>query len=477
MSKAPTAPAATIVVFGATGDLTRRLLVPAIVNLSREKLIHAKTSILGVAHGDGDDEALRQQLASFVEEDRAWAALRERIAYLQGDFGDAGLYKALAQRLSGNVAFYLAVAPSFFAPIVEGLGEAGLLDEARGFRRVVVEKPFGSDLASAQDLNRRLLAQAREEQIYRIDHFLGKETVQNIIVTRFGNALTEAVWNSRYVDHIQITAAETVGVGSRGAFYDATGALRDMVPNHLFQLLALIGMEPPVTLDAEALRSEKAKVIAAVRPIPPEDAVRGRYRGGTVGDEKVPAYRKTKDVAEDSNTETYVALKLAVETWRWHGVPFYLRTGKALSARDTEIVIRFRDAPLSLFREIEDEILPPNQLVLQIQPSEGVSLDMAVKVPGPLMEIAPASLRFGYADLFDLGHRTGYETLLYDVLIGDQSLFQRADQIEGGWRAIQPLLDGWRKGEPEDYAAGSDGPKAADTLLARDGRAWHPIER
>ncbi|MDB5726065.1 MAG: glucose-6-phosphate 1-dehydrogenase [Novosphingobium sp.] len=467
--------AATIVIFGAMGDLTRRLLMPALVNLRAAKLLDAKTRIIGVSHGAGDDEALRSRLDAFVADEPEWPKLRTRISYLQGDFTDSGLYETLAKQLDGAAVFYLATAPSFFAPIAESLGQAGLLDEAAGFRRVVIEKPFGSDLASAQALNARLLACAREEQIYRIDHFLGKETVQNIIVTRFGNAMTEAVWNNRYVDHVQITAAETVSVGSRGAFYDATGALRDMVPNHLFQLLALVGMEPPISLDAEALRTEKAKVIAAVRPIAPEDAVRGQYKGGTVAGEKVPAYRKTPDVAADSRTETYVALKLAVETWRWHGVPFYLRTGKGLTARDTEIVIKFRDAPLSLFSTAGTDKLPPNQLVLQIQPSEAISLEMAVKRPGPVIEAVPASLRFTYADLFDLGHRTGYETLIYDVLLGDQSLFQRADQIEGGWRAVQPLLDAWRRGEPEDYALGSAGPAGADALIARDGRAWHAL--
>jgi glucose-6-phosphate 1-dehydrogenase len=468
-------PPATIVIFGATGDLTRRLLMPALVNLASGKLLSAKTGILGIGHDECDDEVLRQQLSTFVEDGPAWQKLSKRITCLAGDFADDALYTALSERLEGNVLFYLATAPSFFAPIVESLGRAGLLDEAKGFRRVIVEKPFGHDLASAQALNQRLLAAAREDQIYRIDHFLGKETVQNIIVTRFGNALTEAVWNARYIDHVQITAAETVGVGSRGAFYDATGALRDMVPNHLFQLLALVCMEPPVSMDAEALRSEKAKVIAAVRPLDPKEAVRGRYKGGTAGGEKLPAYKKAPEVAKDSRTETYVAMKLAVETWRWHGVPFYLRTGKAMSARDTQIVIHFREAPLRLFRDTPVEDLPPNRMVLQIQPNEGLSLDMAVKQPGPLVEVVPASLHFAYKDQFDMGHRTGYEVLLYDALMGDQTLFQRADQIEGGWRAVQPLLDAWQKGQPQDYEAGSAGPKDADALLARDGRAWHSI--
>ena len=475
MSDAPAAPAATFVIFGAMGDLASRLLMPALVNLERSGLLDPDTRILGISHGEGDDEALRSKLASFVEDGPEWQRLRERIAYLRGDFTSGDLYEALKSKIEANTIFYLATAPSFFGPIVESLGKAGLLDETGGFRRIVIEKPFGTDLASAQALNQRILAQAREEQIYRIDHFLGKETVQNIVVARFGNALTEAVWNSRYVDHVQITAAEIVSVGTRGKFYDETGALRDMVPNHLFQLLALVGMEPPNSFDAEALRTEKSKVIAAIRPIAPNDAVRGRYAAGTAGGEQVPAYLETPDVAADSRTETYVAMKVAVETWRWHGVPFYLRTGKALTARDTEIVIHFRDAPLMLFRDTPTDKLPPNRLVLQIQPNEAIHLEMAVKRPGPLVETAPASLDFAYADHFDLGHRTGYETLLYDVLTGDPSLFQRADQIEGGWRAVQPLLDAWKSGEPEYYEAGSTGPAAADALLERDGRAWHAV--
>lgn len=477
MKKAPPSPPATIVVFGAGGDLTRRLLIPALVNLQRARLLGAGTRILGIAHGDGDDEELRDHLSAFVEDGPDWQKVRGRITCLNGDFEDPALYARIADRLRGSAVFYLATAPRFFAPVVEHLGKSGLLDEADGFRRVVVEKPFGTDLASAKDLNARLLAEAREEQIYRIDHFLGKETVQNILVTRFANALTEAVWNNRYIDHVQITAAETVDVGTRGAFYDATGALRDMVPNHLFQLLSLVCMEPPNSFEAEALRTEKAKVIAAVTPANARDAVRGQYAGGTVERKKLAAYTAAPDVAADSRTETFVAMKLSVETWRWHGVPFYLRTGKALAARDTEIVIRFREAPVHLFRDTSTEELPANQLVIQIQPDEGMTLEMAVKKPGPLVEAVPARMHYSYADHFDLGHRTGYETLIYDVLTGDQSLFQRADQIEEGWRVVQPLLDAWRKGMPEHYAAGSAGPDGADALLARDGRSWHPIGR
>ncbi|WP_293976822.1 glucose-6-phosphate dehydrogenase [Sphingomonas sp.] len=476
MRKPPVAPLATFVIFGALGDLTRRLLAPALVNLVRDGLLTPGTKILGVAHTDGDDESLRAVLAEYIEDKSDWPGMAAHVHYRKGDFTRAETFAALAKELRGNAVFYLATAPQFFGPIVDSLGDAGLLDEGDGFRRVVIEKPFGTDLASARALNERILARASEEQIYRIDHFLGKETVQNILVTRFGNALMEAVWNRRYIDHVEITAAELVTVGTRGAFYDATGALRDMVPNHLFQLLSLVGMEPPGDLSADAIRTEKAKVIAAVRPIAPEDAVRGRYTKGKVGKAKVPDYTAEPDVNPKGRTETYVAMKVLVETWRWSGVPFYLRTGKAMAARDTEIVIHFRDAPLSLFPDAQGGRLPPDRLLLQIQPNEGVSLEIAAKAPGPIVAPVPVSLQFAYADRFEIGHRTGYETLLYDVLIGDQTLFQRADQIEGGWAAVQPLLDSWgRKGKPEPYKAGSDGPAGAAALLEREGRSWHPI--
>ena len=477
MSDAPRAPAATLVIFGALGDLTRRLLMPAIVNLARSGLIDPDTRLLGISHHDGGDEELRAALDEHVEPGEAWQELRGRISYYNGDFGDAGTFAAVAKQVTGNAVFYLATAPDFFGSIVDQLGEAGLLDQADGFRRVVIEKPFGHDLASAQALNAQILKRASEDQIYRIDHFLGKETVQNIMVTRFGNALFEAVWNNRYVDHVQITAAETVTVGTRGKFYDATGAMRDMVPNHLFQLMAMIGMEPPNSFDAEAIRTEKAKLIGAVRPATPEDAVRGRYAAGTVLAKAVADYRAEPDVDPASRTETFAALRVMVDTWRWAGVPFYLRTGKALTARDTEIVVQFREVPPALFHGIATDRLPANRLLLQIQPDEGISLEFIAKRPGPIVETAPISMDFRYAGDFALGHQTGYETLLYDVLTGDQTLFQRADQIEGGWRAIQPVLDAWAAdGEPEDYPAGSAGPAAADALLDRDGRQWHQIK-
>jgi glucose-6-phosphate 1-dehydrogenase len=475
MRQAETAPAATFVIFGALGDLTRRLLVPALINLAELGLLAPETKLLGVSHHECDDEGLRRALNDFLKKGSGWARMRDHVRYMKGDFTDPKMFKALAGKLDGNVVFYLATAPGFFGPIVDALGEGRLLDEAQGFRRIIIEKPFGTDLASAQALNRRILARASEAQIYRIDHFLGKETVQNIMVARFGNTLFESIWNNRYVDHVQITAAEAVTVGSRGKFYDATGALRDMVPNHLLQLLAMIGMEPPISFDAEAIRTEKSKVIAAILPIDPAEAIRGRYGTGVIDGKAVPAYIDEPDVDPTGRTETFAALMVHVETWRWSGVPFYLRTGKALAARDTEIVVQFKDVPLALFRETVVDRLPPNLLVVQIQPDEGISLEFVVKRPGPVVNTAPVSMDFRYEDHFEVGLQTGYETLLYDVLTGDQTLFQRADQIEGGWRAVQPLLDVWEQGTPEDYEAGSAGPESADALMHRSHRRWHRL--
>ena len=478
----PEAPAATLVIFGGTGDLTRRLLIPALVNLCADGLIGDDLQIIGIGSRDGDDETLRAGLDEFAPEGECWPKLRGRISYLSGDFTQDAIYGTLKGKVSGNAAFYLAVAPQFFGPIVEKLGQAELLAQADdAFRRVLIEKPFGHDLASAQALNQQILAQVGEDQVYRIDHFLGKETVQNIMVARFANTLFEAVWDRDHIDHVQITAAETVDVGTRGAFYDATGATRDMVPNHLMQLLAMIGMDAPNNFGAEAVRTEKAKLLSAIRRATADeardDAVRGRYTEGRIGERQINAYLATDQVKPDSTTETYVALRLFVDTWRWAGVPFYLRPGKALSARDKQIVIQFKPTPYACFRERPTADLPPNRLVLQLQPDEGISLCFEVKQPGPAITTAPVSLDFSYQQYFTIGGRTGYETLLYDMFVGDQTLFQRADQIEAGWEAVQPFLDAWEKGEGklEDYAPGTAGPSGADILLARDGRAWHAL--
>lgn len=490
------APPVTLVIFGATGDLTRRLLIPAIINLTRSGLVGDDLTLLGVGIDQGDDEFLRGRLDEFLNhlnphageqpaKDAAWERLRSRISYMSGDFTKDDIYDAIGKRLGPavNAAFYLAVPPGLFGTIVEKLAVHGLMEESDSrFRRVAIEKPFGTDLASARALNAQILAKVSETQVYRLDHFLGKETVQNLMTARFANMIIEGLWSNNYIDHVQITAAETVDVGSRGKFYDATGALRDMVPNHLFQLLAMIAMEPPNSFDAEAVRNEKGKVLKALRIYSTQEAaansVRGAYDAGDINGQPVNAYRETADVASDSRTETYVALKLYADTWRWAGVPFYLRTGKALKARDTEIVITFNKVPFAQFRDTEvARRLPPNRLVIQVQPDEGMSMEISIKRPGQSVETVPVSLDFRYADRFDIGHTTGYESLIYDLFIGDQTLFQRADSIEAGWAAVQPFLDAWAGNNtiPETYDPGSMGPASADKLVQRDGREWHEL--
>jgi glucose-6-phosphate 1-dehydrogenase len=487
------APPVTLVIFGATGDLTRRLLVPTLVNMTQGGLADDSLRILGVSIEPGTDESLREHLDDFLvsshTEDasgsKAWAGLKERISYLAGDFTKDAIYEEIAHHLtqapSGNAAFYLAVQPRFFEVIIEKLADHGLMTETAGcFRRVAIEKPFGTDLASAKALNAKILSRVSETQVYRIDHFLGKETVQNIMTARFANMMIEALWNSNYIDHVQITAAEIVDVGTRGKFYDATGALRDMVPNHLFQLLAMVAMEPPNSFDAEAIRNEKGKLLKALRIYSPEEAakngVRGAYGAGTLAGKELPAFDNSPDVSPDSKTETFVALKLFVDTWRWAGVPFYLRTGKAMMARDTEIVVTFRQVPFAQFRGTDvQRRLPPNRLIIQVQPDEGLHMEISIKSPGLSVDTVPVSLDFRYSDMFDIGKFTGYESLLYDLFIGDQTLFQRADGIEAGWAAVQPFLDLWSKDEkkPDEYAPGSMGPSCADTLIEADGRKWH----
>jgi glucose-6-phosphate 1-dehydrogenase len=490
-------------IFGAGGDLAKRLLVPALYNLSVAKLLADQFKILGVDHAPLDDASLRTELGNFLEfiasdkesefgtakiDPTAWRWLSDRIFYQVGDFEDDASYQALAGRLEalsgaggGSVLFYLAVAPRFFADIIERLHQAGLFEETGGrFRRVVIEKPFGDDLASAQALNRRITKYLPEKQIFRIDHFLGKETVRNIMVTRFGNGVFEPLWTRLHIDSVQITAAETVGVELRGAYYDKAGAMRDMVPNHLFQLLAMVAMEPPNSFDADDVRAEKSKVMEAIRIQGPKEAaansVRGQYRAGVVAGARMGAYLDAPNVAARSRTETFVALKLFIDNWRWAGVPFYLRTGKAMSARDTEIAIQFKDAPKMMFQGAGDKDRTPNIMVLQIQPHEGISLLFEAKCPGPDVRLADVRMDFHYADWFKTTPATGYETLIYDCLIGDQTLFKRGDEIEFAWRAVMPFLDAWKKGGAVyGYAAGQDGPKQAAELLGRDGRRWRPV--
>ena len=494
---APAAPAATMVIFGGGGDLTKRLLMPSIYNLKVAGLLDESFNVILVDRADTTEDALRAGLTEAMEgfvahkggefegtklDHGAWDWLRDRLHYHKGDIEDVATYQALAGQLPGSVVFYLAVAARFFGPIIEKLAEAGLTQEAEGkFRRIVVEKPFGHDLPSAKALNKLILDRVHETQVFRIDHFLGKETVQNVMALRFSNGIFEPLWNRFYIDHVQITAAETVGVEERARFYEPTGALRDMVPNHMFQLLAIVAMEPPNTFDADALRAEKAKVIQAIKPFDDmraqRDVVRGQYAAGKSGDEDVPGYRQEKDVAPNSMTETYVAMRLKIDNFRWAGVPFYIRTGKRMAVRRTEIAIHFKQAPYAMFRDTPVNHLTPNIMVLHIQPSEGVTLNISAKVPGPKMALGGVAMDFRYSDYFHAPSSTGYETLLYDVMMGDATLFQRADMVEAGWAAVQPILDVWESGAVgvTPYAAGSHGPAPADRLLDRDGIHWLPL--
>ena len=485
------APPCTLVIFGAGGDQTKRLLMPALYNLAGAGLLSDKLTIIGVDHNANDDAGWRKDLTDTMEsftEDRTaefhadhidakqWGFIRDRLHFFQGDFEKDETYQALDRQIEASAVFYCAIAARFFGSVVDGLGRNGLLkQDGERFRRVVIEKPFGSDLASAKALNARILEQADESQFYRIDHFLGKETVQSIMAMRFANGLLEPLFRREYVDHVQITAAETVGVELRGSFYEPTGALRDMVPNHMFQLLCMVAMEPPNSFEAEAVRTEKAKLAEAVKPITPENAVRGQYTAGKELGKDVAAYRDEPNVAKDSVTESYVALKLEIENWRWSGVPFYVRTGKRLTGRLTEIAVHFKPAPYRLFRDTPTEDIAPNVMHIQIDPEPGESMELNVKAPGPQMRLGRVFASFAYKDFFTEKPNVGYETLLYDCMTGDATLFQRADNIEAGWAAVDPLLEGWPQGDIACYPAGSDGPKAADDLLARDGRRWLPL--
>jgi glucose-6-phosphate 1-dehydrogenase len=486
-----------MVIFGATGDLTKRKLIPALCNLAQDDQLPKRFAIIGFAGNDETTESFRKSLGEAIPkyahiDPKIWAWFAERIYYVKGDFADQDAFQRLQQQITevekhhdtqGNRFFYLAVAPRFFSPIVGQLGQIGLSKEENGhWARVIVEKPFGHDLASAIQLNQELKQVLTEKQIYRIDHYLGKETVQNVMVFRFTNNIIEPLWNRNYVDHVQITAAETVGVEHRGGFYETAGALRDMVPNHLFQLLTMTAMEPPISFDADEVRNKQAEILHAIQPLDPEDvihcAVRGQYGEGAADGEQVPGYRSEQDVAPDSHTETFVALKLQIDNWRWAGVPFYLRTGKRLAERATEIVIQFRRTPFILFRNTTVKNLETNRLVIHIQPDEGISLSFGAKIPGSVMKLGLVQMDFDYSHYFGVEHNTGYERLLHDCIAGDATLFQRADMVEAGWSVIQPVLDVWHALPPRgfpNYAAGSWGPREADDLLARDGRAWRRI--
>ncbi|MSQ69742.1 MAG: glucose-6-phosphate dehydrogenase [Betaproteobacteria bacterium] len=491
-----------LVVFGAAGDLTRRLLVPALYNLACDGLLSPNLAIVGVAGEALDTMQFRERLSDGVHrfttrntvDKLVWDDFAGRTHYLAGRFEDTATYSgiaALLERLGaqygtgGNVIFYLATPPVLFGTIAERLTQAGLnahaSDSRQGWRRLIVEKPFGRDLKSALELNRTLLASWKEEQIFRIDHYLGKETVQNLLAFRFSNGLFEPLWNRQQIDHIQFTVAESVGVEGRGGYYDGSGVLRDMIQNHMFQMLAYLCMEPPSSFRADAVRNEKAKLLESVRIMSPaevlRDTVRGQYGPGHKPDgTAVPGYRQEKNVAPESNTETFAALRLHIDNWRWEGVPIYLRSGKSLWKRGTEILVQFKKAPEVLFREQQGiHHLEHNQLIFHIQPDQGIELRFQAKHPGPLMALQKVDMRFDYQDAFEAARSTGYEVLLYHCMRGDATLFTRNDLVEAAWRIAQPILDTWAESPPHDfpnYEAGTWGPKSAFHLVERDGRKW-----
>jgi glucose-6-phosphate 1-dehydrogenase len=483
-----------IVIFGASGDLTARKLVPALYDLAAARRLPMEFSVVGLSRTEMSHDEFRERLRKGLEEHRSgrvsddvWESFSKGLFYLPGDSKDPDTYeelKGFLQKLDdergtgGNRIFYLSSSPSLFPTIVERLGEAGMSREEDGaYSRLVVEKPFGRDLESARELNADLRRHFREKQIYRIDHYLGKETVQNVLALRFANTIFEPIWNQNYVDHVQITVAEDIGVGTRGAFYEEAGALRDIVQNHVMQILCLTAMEPPVTFDADSVREEKVKVLKAVRPIPEDGAedyaVRGQYEHGWVFGEEVEGYREEEDVAPDSTTETYVALKLFVDNWRWAGAPFYIRAGKRLPKKATEIAIQFHSTPHTPFARAETQGLEPNVLVIRIQPEEGLSLKIGAKVPGSGFEVSSVNMDLLYGTAFLEEAPDAYQRLLLDLMLGDPTLFIRADEAEGAWGILEPVMRAWsRNGEVPTYPAGTWGPKETDELLERDGREW-----
>jgi glucose-6-phosphate 1-dehydrogenase len=486
-----------IVIFGATGDLTHRKLIPALYHLVRDGLLPASCAIVGYARSAGSDETLRESLRKALDlpaGDAVWEQFAQNIFYHRSDYGDPNGYRSLGDLLTridqergtgGNRLFYLATPPGVAADVARHLGEAGLVPPPNGtgpWARLVVEKPFGHDLASAADLNRRLAAVFDESQIFRIDHYLGKETVQNLLVFRFANGLFEPVWNAKHVDHVQITVSESLGVEGRGGYFEGAGILRDMVQNHLLQILCLVGMEPPAVLEADAIRDEKVQLLRSLRPIRPEDvagmSARGQYGAGWIDGEEVPAYRDEPGVAPDSRTETYVALRLWVDNWRWAGVPFYLRAGKRLPKRATEVAVQFKEVPRILFNRDPNAALAPNVLVIRIQPDEGISLRFAAKVPGPAVRIQPVRMEFSYGAAFGQEPPEAYERLLLDAMLGESTLFTRRDEVEAAWAVVDPIRAGWQQEEGADlpiYAAGTWGPDAADAFIHADGREWRRL--
>jgi glucose-6-phosphate 1-dehydrogenase len=484
-----------IVIFGAGGDLTQRKLMPALYNLYLDKLMPDDFAIIGVDIKDLDDDGVRKHIHEGIDEfsrrgkaDKdTWAAFEPRLSYLKGDFTQDKTYTALAKMLAGTEdwegeaghIFYLAIPPFLIEPISQHLYKAKLMHNVER-DRLVVEKPFGHDLDSARELDQMLTRDFHESQIYRIDHYLGKETVQNILAFRFANAIFEPTWDRRYIDHIQITVAENIGVEHRGGYYDHAGALRDMIQNHLLQILCLVAMEPPVSFDADEVRNKKVEVLRAVRRIPAEQvhqyAVRGQYGAGWTRNEHVAAYNTEEGVDPESRTETFAALKLYIDNWRWQGVPFYLRTGKRLPTRASQVAIVFQPAPNQPFPAIAIENWRPNRLLIDIQPEENISIGFQAKRPGPYMRLSSVDMEFSYQEAFKIEPPEAYETLLLDVIEGDATLFMRADQVEAAWSLLMPVLDVWESVPPSDfpnYAAGTWGPEGANALIAHDGRNWY----
>jgi glucose-6-phosphate 1-dehydrogenase len=494
-----TPPPAAVVIFGASGDLTKRKLGPALFNLAHQRLLPPETAIIGFARTEMTDDEFRANIRAGIDahsrvevtDESVWNGFATRLRYVAGSFDDAAAFTKLATLLAeldttmgtaGNRLYYLATAPEFFPMIAENLGRAGLSEEHAGkFARIIVEKPFGADLASARKLNDQLGQTFRERQVYRIDHYLGKETVQNLLVFRFGNAIFEPIWNRRYVDHVQITVSEDIGVERRGGYYDQNGALRDIMQNHLMQVLALVAMEPPARFDAREVRDEKVKVLRAI-PAFDEDsatqwALRGQYTAGWVGGERAPAYRQEYGVDAASTTETYVSMRVEIDNWRWAGTPFYLRTGKRLPRRATEVAIQFKPAPHLPFASTAVEELDANLLKLRIQPDEGASLTFVAKVPGPQIDLRPVNMDFAYGTSFLRSSPDAYERLLLDCLLGDATLFIRWDEVERAWEIMDPLVERWKRDDEglALYDAGSWGPAEADARLEREGRTWRRL--
>jgi len=489
-----------MVIFGASGDLAERKVVPALYYLAQQRMLPVGFAVIGCGRTPFTDQQFRDKMQQAVTEflqlsPEESAAFPQQFGgnlfYLTGNFGEPAAYEQLQTVLDrldrergtlGNRLFYLATPPSFFPVVVERLGAAGLArpkDPSRNWTRIVIEKPFGRDLGSARELSRTVAGVFREDQVYRIDHYLGKETVQNLLVFRFANGVFEPIWNRRYIDHVQITVAEDLGVEERGSYYEEAGLLRDMIQNHVLQLLSLVAMEPPATFEAAAVRDEKAKVLRSIRPVPfdrvNEFAVRGQYREGMVRGQKAPAYRAEPKVSPASTTETFAALKFYIDDWRWADVPFYLRSGKRLAKRASEISIQFRRVPHLLFRGTPCDRIEPNLLTVHIQPDEGMSLRFSAKLPGPVMQIRPVTMNFRYGEAFGASPPTAYETLLLDCMLGDATLFNREDAVDLSWELVDPILARWKQDGEKGlafYESGSWGPEEADAFIAADGREW-----